>query len=508
MNDLTFKPDDEPITSKKIQFEMVKDVSNNEDIKMEAFLDMDIKMKTPNLKYETDGSEREIPVVLNVQTHEPGFLQGHLPRVPVDLICVIDKSGSMLFEEKMIQLKKTLSNLLKFLLPNDRLCLIQYDSKAKRLTNLRCATPENIEYFEKVIGSIEPSGGTSIVDGLLVAKRVIEQRRDKNKVCSVFLLSDGEDPQGAQSMEKVIKVYDEQFNGEVSINSFGFGDECDEDLLSTIADQCGGLFYYVDDDEDLDEMFIDCLGRIVSVLGQRARLEVKLQVTKAFPEIRFTKTYGDHWTGDSEISRVIDIGYIIAGSTKSFVFKVSLPFNKNYDYDEQESITFVEARLTAESFLSNEKGIIPFKCQTGGSFTLVSKDIDEQPNEDVEIEVMRVEAAEAQSIMYNMISNKQQEEAQKLHSEWMKKILKQGKKNYSRNHPIYKDCVVRMNKMSEFIAITEKRKMKRQKRKMFHQIRSQFNKESASSCYRNSTQKAFMHQIRGYRMRNNYNEEE
>lgn len=507
VNDMNFQPDDEPITSKKVQFTSIKDMSDQDEINMNNFLSVQFRLKNRNIKFTKNTMAKEIPVILEVKTHEPGFLQGHLPRVPIDLICVIDKSGSMLFDDKMVQLKKTLSDLLKFLLPNDRLCLIQYDSKAKRLTNLRCATPENIEYFEEVVEGIQPSGGTSIVDGLEVAKKVIEQRRDKNKVCSIFLLSDGDDPEGLTKMEKIIKVYNEKFKGEVSINSFGFGDECNEDLLSVIADRCGGLFYYVDDDEDLDDMFVDCLGRIVSVLGQKAKVEIKLELQAAFPEIRFSKTFGDEWKGDSEIVREVDIGYIIAGSSKSYVFKIILPFNNNYLLEGEKTLKIASAKFYAESFLSNQSGIIPFQLETEGTINLTSAEIKEDNDEDVEIEVMRVETAEAQKIMFNMITNKQEEDAQKLHGEWMERILEQGKKKYSQNNPVYKNCILTMNEMQGFMNENSKARVRKQK-KIFHNIRSQMKRVSKGNwgCYQNSTQVAFRNRLRHYR--NNSCEEE
>lgn len=512
VNDMNFQADDEPIKSKKIEFASIKDLTKdgqNEEIDMSSFLNIEFKTKLKNLKFTKNIAPKEIPVVLEVKSHEPGFLQGHLPRVPIDLICVIDKSGSMLFDEKMVQLKRTLSDLLKFLLPNDRLCLIQYDSKAKRLTNLRCATPENLEYFEEVIEGIEASGGTSIVDGLLVAKKVIEQRREKNKVCSIFLLSDGDDPEGLNKMEKVIKIYNDQFKGEVSINSFGFGDECNEDLLSVISDRCGGLFYYVDDDEDLDDMFVDCLGRMVSVLGQRAKLEVKLELNEAFPEIRFSKTFGDDWNGDSEIKREIDIGYIIAGATKNYVFKVIIPFNNNYELEETKTVRIASAKFFAESFLSNDQGIIPFNSEAAAEINLICEEIKEEPNEDVEIEVMRVETAEAQKIMFNMISNKQEKQAQELHGEWMNRLLEQGKKKYSSKHPIFQNCVTTMNEMQGYISTKNKKSRVRGKKKMFHNIRSQYKGVSKGNwaCYQNSTQMAFRNRLRSYRNSNDTEEE-
>ena len=55
------------------------------------------------------------------------------PRPGVDLICVVDHSGSMM-GDKIELVKRTLYALLKFVNDNDRLCIIQFDDSAERLT--------------------------------------------------------------------------------------------------------------------------------------------------------------------------------------------------------------------------------------------------------------------------------------------------------------------------------------------------------------------------------------
>ena len=521
VNDLRFKEDDEPIPDPSIKFTDLKTVPEESEINLAKFIKLTFATSMNQYKYPdtADLAEEEenqvqkeadtIPVILTVETHEPGFLQGHLPRVPIDLLCVVDKSGSMLFDEKMTQLKKTLKNLLKFLIPDDRLCLIEYDSKAKRLTNLRCVNEQNIEYFEEVISGIQASGGTSICDGLLIAKHVIDKRRQKNRVCSIFLLSDGDDPAGLKGMEHLLQVFQKQYNSEVSINTFGFGEDCNEDLLSVIADRCNGLFYFIETEEDLNDMFCDCLGRMVSVLGKNAKIRVQLKPTKAFPEIAFHRTYGKDWSGDSEIIREVDLGYIIAGSVKTFVFKVKLPPNKYFDGEDDFplDLTIVEAGLTSESFLAKEESNLKLPFQTSTSLTLTLVDcIDPtlEPDEEVEVQVLRVETAEAQTEMYEMVKQKKRVQASQLHDQWMKKLAKNSKIS---NHPVYQGCLRNMADMSEYIQSTQnpgvkkaaakRANLRRQKKNMLN-IRNQMMCSSSGNwaVYANKRQQEFQQKMK------------
>ena len=63
-------------------------------------------------------------------------------RPSVDLICVIDKSGSM-GGEKIKLVRDTLMCLLELLKDNDRICLIEFASSARRLCPLTSVSEKN-----------------------------------------------------------------------------------------------------------------------------------------------------------------------------------------------------------------------------------------------------------------------------------------------------------------------------------------------------------------------------
>ena len=92
------------------------------------------------------------PLLINIDISAPSKKTKNLPRVPIDLICLIDKSGSMLADNKLTQVKSTLKSLLTQLSPQDRLSLIEFGSKGKRLTPMSfCSKANNDSLFAKAI---------------------------------------------------------------------------------------------------------------------------------------------------------------------------------------------------------------------------------------------------------------------------------------------------------------------------------------------------------------------
>jgi Mg-chelatase subunit ChlD len=106
-------------------------------------------------------------VVVAIETKELTEEQeGH--RAPVDLICVIDISGSM-EGEKLALVRKTLLSLLTMMGDQDRLCLIQFDNNAEVLVPLKRVGSHNVELMKRMVNSLEARGGTNIANGVDLA---------------------------------------------------------------------------------------------------------------------------------------------------------------------------------------------------------------------------------------------------------------------------------------------------------------------------------------------------
>jgi Mg-chelatase subunit ChlD len=147
-------------------------------------------------------------------------------RTSVDLICVIDNSGSMQ-GEKINLVKETIKFLLETLTPSDRLSIITFNSYGSRLCGLKCVTGENMQTFKNIVENINAGGGTNINSGLQLALKTMRDRKHINKVTSIFLLSDGQDKGAEFTFQQSLTNPINNELGVFTLHSFGFGTDHD-----------------------------------------------------------------------------------------------------------------------------------------------------------------------------------------------------------------------------------------------------------------------------------------
>ncbi|GMH02681.1 hypothetical protein Nepgr_004520 [Nepenthes gracilis] len=297
-------------------------------------------------EYLALGSSESSPsfaVLVSVQAPPLPEDASHLERAPVDLVTVLDVSGSM-GGAKLSLLKRAVCFVAENLGPSDRLSVVTFSSTAQRVSPLRRMTDENREDVIAVINSLSASGGTSIVQGLKKGVRVLEERREKNPVASIMFLSDGRDNRDSDSSNQLrpgqVLPYlgllpdsiclrsRERRNEDQSINfpvhTFGFGTDHDSTALHAISDASGGTFSFIESVGTIQDGFARCIGGLLSVVAQQLQISVR----PASDAVRIVGIPSGRYC--SKVSEEGDLGVIVVGDVyadeeKEFLVYFSVP---------------------------------------------------------------------------------------------------------------------------------------------------------------------------------------
>ncbi|WOL08078.1 hypothetical protein Cni_G16830 [Canna indica] len=131
-------------------------------------------------------------------------------RAPIDLVTVLDVSQGMT-GEKLQMLKRAMRLVVSSLGPADRLSMVAFSAAAgaKRLLPLRRMSRQgqraarHIVERLVVVGGDATAAGASVGDALRKATKVLEDRRERNPVATIMLLSDaGQHQHQQQGQEK------------------------------------------------------------------------------------------------------------------------------------------------------------------------------------------------------------------------------------------------------------------------------------------------------------------
>ena len=160
----------------------------------------------------------------------------------VDLICVVDVSGSM-GGDKIKLVKESLKYLVSIMNGQDRLAIIIFSGSADILFDFTQMVEANKQSIINKIENLNANGGTVIMSGLKLALELIsDEYSTREKVASIILLSDGEDT--SFDKNQFISLVNAKSNCAFTLHTLGYGESHDAVLmhdLSLIRD--GGYFF-------------------------------------------------------------------------------------------------------------------------------------------------------------------------------------------------------------------------------------------------------------------------
>ncbi|KAL0298992.1 UNVERIFIED_CONTAM: E3 ubiquitin-protein ligase WAV3 [Sesamum radiatum] len=344
-------------------------------------------------------------------SNDAGFAQ----RAPIDLVTVLDVSGSML-GSKLDLVKRAVNFVIDNLGPSDRLSVVSFATQARRMLPLRRMTENGREDAKRAVNALVASGGTNIVEGLKKGVRVLEERWHKNPVTSIIFLSDGNDtcnhssviPRFSSSREapEYLRLLpasicpanrgtdDMQQVETFPVHSFGFGSDHDPIAMHSISDASGGTFSFIESYEMVQDAFAGCIGGLLSVVTQ----DVLLMVRSASHGVEIQTIPSGRYA--SEISNqgsqgVVKVGELYADEEKEFLINLSIPAVPIDEREENErKTTLLDITCSYKDVMSKEI------AQVEGDLVEIQRPISLSPSDmmvnlDVDRQKNRLRAAES-----------------------------------------------------------------------------------------------------------------
>ncbi|RWW78990.1 hypothetical protein BHE74_00012745 [Ensete ventricosum] len=269
-------------------------------------------------------------------------------RAPIDLVTVLDVSQGMT-GEKLQMLKRAIRLVVSSLGPVDRLSMVAFSASAgaKRLLPLRRMSKHGQRVARQiverlvVVSGAAKTGSASVGDALRKATKVLEDRRERNPVATIMLLSDSRQPQQTSDPEKKDNNNSDRHDHKPLRSPRGTcgGDIRRHALSTTTTAAATTRFAHLEipvEDAGFvgaaepspmkqEDAFIKCVGGLVSVVMQDVRLQLD------FPSGEISAVYscgGGGGCGDVAIggeSSVLWLGDLYADEEREVLVELRVP---------------------------------------------------------------------------------------------------------------------------------------------------------------------------------------
>ncbi|KAG4194006.1 hypothetical protein ERO13_A06G029500v2 [Gossypium hirsutum] len=226
-------------------------------------------------------------------------------RAPIDLVTLLDVSGSM-NGGKLQMLKRAMRLVISSLGSADRLSIVAFSGSSKRLLPLRRMTAQGQRAARHIIDRLVCGQGTSVCDAFKKATKVLDDRRERNPVAGIILLSDGHDERGSNQRLRSSHVSSTRFaHIEIPVHSFGFG-------------QTGGFSH-----DPAEDAFAKCISGIFSVVIQDLRIQLSFAPDSAPAEI--TAVYSCNGKPTVLTSGSVRLGDFYAEEERDLLVELKVP---------------------------------------------------------------------------------------------------------------------------------------------------------------------------------------
>ena len=192
---------------------------------------------------------------------------------PVNLVFLVDVSGSMNSPDKLPLLKSALKLMVDRLRPEDRISLVTYSGGTRVVLE---ATPgAERARIANAIDALQAGGSTAGASGIELAYRMARQGYIDGGINRILLATDGDFNVGITDFEQLKSLVEERRKSGVSLSTLGFGTgNYNEQLMERIADAGDGAYSYIDTLMEAQKVLV---GEMSSTLATIAR-DVKVQV--------------------------------------------------------------------------------------------------------------------------------------------------------------------------------------------------------------------------------------
>jgi Ca-activated chloride channel family protein len=193
---------------------------------------------------------------------------------PMNLVFLIDVSGSMQPENKLPLIKQGLRLLVEQLTARDHVAIVVYADNSRVV--LRSTRGDDHETILAAIENLEAGGSTNGGEGIQSAYREASGNFIEGGVNRVILCTDGDFNVGITDQNALVRLIQQQAQSGVFLSVLGFGmGNLKDSTMQKLADKGNGNYAYVDDLDEAQKVLVEQMRSTLVTVAKDAKLQVE-----------------------------------------------------------------------------------------------------------------------------------------------------------------------------------------------------------------------------------------
>lgn len=254
-------------------------------------------------------------------------IQGALPAVaerpPLNLVFLIDTSGSMEDANKLPLLKQSLSLMLSELRREDQVSIVTYAGSAGLVL-----PPTAVADRAAILSSLEnlmAGGSTAGAEGLELAYQVAEGMKSEGEVTRILLATDGDFNVGVSDPEGLEAYVAKKRETGTYLSVLGFGrGNLDDAVMQSLAQNGNGTAAYIDTLSEARKVLVDQLTGALFPIADDVKIQVEWNPATV-AEYRLIGYETRSLRREDFNNDRVDAGEIGAGTQVTAIYEVTAP---------------------------------------------------------------------------------------------------------------------------------------------------------------------------------------
>ena len=197
-------------------------------------------------------------------------------RPPVNIAFVLDRSGSMGGRGKLALAKQAVLEAIARLEDRDRFSVVVYDNEVDVVVPATEAGATARREAAQRLARIDARGSTALHGGWLAGCEQVAKGLASEGVNRALLLTDGLANVGLRDPDKLAAEAARLRARGIATSTLGVGTDFDEELLTAMADQGGGHFYFAGDVAQMRDHISSEVGDTLEVVARDVVIHVRV----------------------------------------------------------------------------------------------------------------------------------------------------------------------------------------------------------------------------------------